>query len=131
MNVHALSRAAVGTPFRRSSSAGGPLTVTIDHAGSLFGFQRGTGAISDSPDDPQAAKTISMFGVLGAFTAIALGIWLFYRGVTSPKKLNLQTFGGFFLFSNGLGNLFNLMNPERAAVGYAALAGGQFVRSSS
>lgn len=126
MNAHQLYSAAMGTPFRRSGSAGGPLTVTIDHAGALFGFQRGAGDIS-----PEGMTgTVKLAGMLGAFTAIALGIWLFYRGVTSGKKLNLQTFGGLFLFSGGLGNLSNLMNPERAATGWAVMAGGQFVKDA-
>jgi len=124
MNAHRLLSAATGTPFRRSSSAGGPLTVTIDHAGALLGFHRGAGDLS-----PEGiSSTIRMTGMLGAFTAIALGIWLFYRGVTSGKKLNLQTFGGLFLFSGGLGNLSRFANPEGAAVEAAILAGGTFVK---
>lgn len=103
----------------------------IHSAGTLFGF-RGAGDLEPTDPDVKSAVSIARTaGMLGAFTAIALGIWLFYRGVTSTKKLNLQTFGGLFLFSAGVGNMRNLLNPEAAAGGYALMAGGQFVKKGN
>lgn len=89
-------------------------------AGSLFGFQRGAGDLD--PAEKSTAILARRSGQLGALTAIVIGIWLFYRGVTSPKKLNLQTFGGLFLFGNGVGALTSLSDPDRAAKGFALMA---------
>jgi len=143
MNIHQLSQAARGKAFRRSN-AGGPLTVTIDHAaGTLFGFGKkivggagtlfnysgaeGAGELAATGEVPVA--TIKAAGTLGSFTMIALGIWLFYRGVTSSKRWNLQTVAGFFMFSSGLGSLRNYTDAEGTAVGWATIAGGQYVKN--
>lgn len=121
MNVHKLYRVSRGA----SPDAGGPMKIVIDHAGALFNF-RGAGAI-----EGPVASGIRTTAVLGSFLAIALGVWLFYRGVTSPKKWNLQTVGGFLLFSNGIGRLAENLNPEATAEGWAALAGGSFVKGEA
>lgn len=89
-------------------------------AGSLFGFQRGAGDLD--PATAQSANLSRRAGQLGALTALVIGFWLLYRGVTAPKKLNLQTFGGLFLVGNAIGGLRALSDPDAAAKGFALMA---------
>lgn len=134
MNVRTLLRASQGklNPNNPPAHAAhGPLSVTIDHAGALFGFQHAAcaaGAIEVSP--ASSAGAVRAVGGLGSLLLIGLGVWLFYRGITSSKKWNLQTVAGFFMIGNGLGRLAEWSNPEQTAVTWATIAGGQYTKNS-